>query len=108
MSIFVDEDDASTSTDTKKFMNGGKKKGYKKNKRKVQTKKGRKQIKKKTSNYTKVRVKCGGQKKTKKRVVFAECMSDSDCTLDKPECDEKNNICVQKMYFYGGKTKKIE
>jgi len=87
-------------------LNGGKKKGYKKNKRNVQTKKRGKQNKKKTRNRAKVRVKCGGQKKTKKRVVFAECMSDSDCTLDKPECDEKNNICVQKMRFYGGKTKK--
>lgn len=87
-------------------MNGGKKKGYKKSSRKVQSKKRGKKNKKKTRNHAKVRVKCGGQKKTKKRVVFAECMSDSDCTLDKPECDEKNNICVQKMRFYGGKTKK--
>jgi hypothetical protein len=87
-------------------MNGGKKKGYKKSSRKVQSKKRGKQNKKKTRNHAKVRVKCGGQKKTKKRVVFAECISDSDCTLDKPECDEKNNICVQKMRFYGGKTKK--
>jgi len=106
MSIFVDEDDASTSTDTKKIMNGGKKKGYKKSSRKVQSKKRGKQNKKKTRNHAKVRVKCGGQKKTKKRVVFSDCISDSDCTLDKPECDEKNNICVQKMRFYGGKTKK--
>lgn len=38
------------------------------------------------------------------KIHFADCKSDSDCTLDKPECDMKNNICVQK--FSGGKKRK--
>ena len=44
----------------------------------------------------------GGTKS--KRVVFKNCESDLDCTLDNPECDLKNNICVQKYDFIGGKT----
>ena len=38
-------------------------------------------------------------------VMFKNCDSDLDCTLDKPECDTKNNICVQKYKFMGGKTR---
>jgi len=41
---------------------------------------------------------------TPKNVKFAECNNDSECTLDKPECDTKNNICVQK--FTGGKKRR--
>jgi len=41
-----------------------------------------------------------------KRVVFKNCNSDMDCTLDKPECDTKNNICIQKFKYIGGKTRK--
>jgi broad specificity phosphatase PhoE len=40
------------------------------------------------------------------KIHFAECNSDDDCTLDKPECDMKNGICVQK--FSGGKKRKTK
>jgi len=51
------------------------------------------------------RLKKKGGKKSKK-VVSQKCESDMDCTLDKPECDTKNNICVQKFKYIGGKTRK--
>jgi len=49
----------------------------------------------------------GGTKTQKsKKVIFKNCESDMDCTLDKPECDTKNNICIQKIKYIGGKTRK--
>lgn len=49
----------------------------------------------------------GGNKMQKsKKVIFKKCESDMDCTLDKPECDTKNNICIQKFKYIGGKTRK--
>lgn len=49
----------------------------------------------------------GGTKTQKsKKVIFKKCESDMDCTLDKPECDTKNNICIQKFKYIGGKTRK--
>jgi hypothetical protein len=59
---------------------------------------------KKMGGKRKTRSKRGGAKP--KNVMFKNCESDLDCTLDNPECDTKNNICVQKFRFMGGKTRK--
>ena len=40
------------------------------------------------------------------KIRFADCKSDDDCTLDKPECDMKNGICVQKIS--GGNKRKTK
>ena len=70
----------------------------------VLSNKKRKSLSKKIGSKRKTRSKRGGTKS--KKVYFKSCNSDSDCTLDKPECDTKNYICVQKFKFIGGKTKK--
>ena len=67
------------------------------------TKKNGKSRSKKLVGKRKTRSKRGGAKP--KNVMFKNCDSDLDCTLDKPECDTKNNICVQKYKFMGGKTR---
>ena len=69
-------------------------------KRGKQTKRKGKRTKKIVIKYKKTRAKRkrgGGKKKT---VSFKSCKSDADCWLSEPECDEKNNICVQKKVFH--------
>lgn len=67
-------------------------------KRGKQTKRKGKRTKKVVIKYKKTRAqrKRGG----KKNVSFKSCKSDADCWLSDPECDTKNNICVQKKVFH--------
>jgi hypothetical protein len=43
-----------------------------------------------------------------KKVVFNYCETDFECPMEALTCDTKNNICVQKYNFIGGKTRKTE
>ena len=60
----------------------------------------------KTQRKKRSKKKGGNKPQKSKKVVFKKCDSDMDCTLDKPECDTKNNICIQKFKYNGGKTRK--
>ena len=60
----------------------------------------------KTQRKKRSKKKGGSKTQKSKKVVFKKCDSDMDCTLDNPECDTKNNICIQKFKYIGGKTRK--
>ena len=69
-------------------------------KRGKQTKRKGKRTKKIAIKYKKTRAKRKQRGGGKKTVSFKSCKSDADCWLSEPECDTKNNICVQKKVFH--------